>query len=287
MLRSNGTLTLTRRAPRAFLAGICLLGFGVAATAQGAETALLALWERHLDAPDDPLVIARDARDWLNDHAGTAWAPMVRTLMGWRLLQAGQRQEAAQVLESVAAVTRDHPVDRAAVSMARRWLTRLDRERVREALKAHFAREVAYPATLDALRLPSDKPAPPRVDRFGAPWGYRLEPFSRISGLASHRYRLQSRALGETSDLIEALRRPYPAADAVRIRRQVSQRPLAIEFEITLPDQPPETVTLAEGGRSGGLRFVTRGAGFALLTDQDDYWLVVRPERRDGYGALP
>lgn len=251
------------------------------------ERAFLDIWERHLDAPDAHVQVADEARLLLASRTlETEWSAAVQTLLAWRLLQAGRTEAAAERFEAVLTRRSDRPVGRAAETMARRWLTRMDREIVRAALRAHFARHVAFPERLDALSFPEDMPPPPLTDRFGTPWDYRLETYTRLSGLPAHRYRLQSRTLGAQTDLDIARNIPYPRADHIRVLRQVSSQPVAIAFEIDRQGET-DTVTLAEGGRFGSIRFVRRGADVALLTEQDDFWMVVRPERRDGYGALP
>ena len=67
------------------------------------------------------------------------------------------------------------PIARFADVMARRWLTRIDHEKVEKALKAYYADNVEYPSSLaPLLNLPKDK-APPKADRFDDPGGLMTE----------------------------------------------------------------------------------------------------------------
>ncbi|MCL1856872.1 MAG: hypothetical protein FWF84_04420 [Kiritimatiellaeota bacterium] len=163
------------------------------------------------------------------------------------------------------------PVAAAADAMAKRWLSRFDRERVAQALKAHYVANVAYPDTLAALEaLPPEK-RPPKTDRFGKPWAYAPGGMKRIMVSGNQTYTLTSTELGDRSNINDDFAKAYPSP-ALEFRRTGSN---AVEVRDT---DGASLGTLQEGIRINGYQLATvdEYGRFALVTD-GDFWLTPLP----------
>lgn len=196
--------------------------------------------------------------------------PVIQGLAGWHLLQLGKTNAAAAAFEALLAAPAASPLATAAAEMARRWLTRLDREQVRRALQLVYKRDIAYPPTLDALqKLPANQ-ALPLKDRWNAPWKYGLVEFKRIKGVSGQAYTLESSTLGAAgSDLAGALKQP-PLA-------RIPLKPIAaasgtVTFKTT--GDSPQKVMLSEGAQTENVTLAYLGAKIMILTD-GDFWLVL------------
>jgi hypothetical protein len=158
--------------------------------------------------------------------------------------------------------------------MARRWLTRLDREAVREALRAYYATHVRFPEFLDSLGKLKGCEKTPLADRWNKPWRYRLTAFDRVRGLTAQRYSLDSPSLGEASDLTAALARPYAGG--------ITLEPLEVSAD---GSRPTVTVAVAGGGKAvlmegtatDGVTLAYVGARLLVFTDGDHWRVVPRP----------
>ncbi len=259
-----------------------LLAVLLAATCSGgpSEQALESLWQRQAQLLDQPVEAAALCQAAVASGTLGPYAPVGRTLYGWHLLAGGQA-EAAATAWTGALNTDEDQVARAADTMARRWLTRLDRERVMAALRAYYAAEVRYPPALDALQTLPPQQHPPFKDRWGDAWSYRLASFHAIKGVEAQRYVLESRTLGKASDL--AVARDAACAGfppSVRLVRVVTQRPVAVEVDVVSGVQT-NRAALTEGAAAAGVRFVRLVDSFALFSD-GDRWLVVWPPGRAG-----
>jgi len=177
--------------------------------------------------------------------------------------------------------------------MGRRWLTRLDREKVRGALAAYYRQAIEYPINLQPLKKatpssagalrpgePDGKESPlPLTDRWGAPWQYQLAAFKVIKVARGQRYLLQSKTLGESSDLAKALERPY----AGRILLQPVSLTIAgggaqnVVFQT--PGAQPEKILLSEGSQAAGITLTYIGARILILCDGDHWRVVPKPAR--------
>ena len=166
--------------------------------------------------------------------------------------------------------------------MGRRWLTRLDREKVRNALAAYYRNAIEYPINLQPLKktMPSAKESTlPLADRWGAPWQYQLAAFKIIKGTRGQRYLLQSKTLLESSDLAKALERPY--ADRILLQ------PVALTISgngaqnvvFQTPGDQPEKILLSEGGQAAGVTLAYIGAHILILCDGDHWRVVTKPAR--------
>jgi len=253
-----------------------------AATPQ--EEALIRVWSVHARAPQDHKAVI-EACQSVMDKSSTLgdYLPVVKTLAAWHLLAGGNKTDAVRIFESavVSDKTASKPLARYADIMARRWLTRLDCIQVEKALKAYYTDNVEYPASLAPLQsLPKDK-VPPKTDRFGDPWSYKAEAFSKLSKLVNQRYSLFSKNLGNRETKLDpALLGAYGKKSAFVVARKTLS-PLTVEFE-TVTDAGPQRGIATENGLINGIRFLKMDSDnrFALMIDSEcDFWIVASPAR--------
>ena len=249
---------------------------GPATTAH--EKALWTVWKLHQREPYEHDSVVAACRHMRNTSPANPMLIVSRGIAGWHLLQAGKTNEAVRVLNAMVSYNRAAlPVS--GTEMARRWLTRIDRDLVKSALNDVYKQQIQYPETLAVLkRLPKGS-VPPLTDQWKTPWDYRLIEFKRIKGLKNQRYVLQSQRLRADSDLHEALARPY-ASDAVirpvSVSRAMDGRE-SIMFE-TFGDKS-QKVLLSEGTTFQGIRVAYLGVQLLILSD-GDYWLVMPKPRQ-------
>ena len=205
------------------------------------------------------------------------YVPVVRGVQAWNELVARRTDEASVTLQAMIGTNAD-PVSVAATTMARRWLTRLDREKVRQALTAYYADHVAFPDSLDALRVLPAARRPPAVDRWNKAWQYRLAEFKRLKGLTGQRYELTSGELGSDSDLKAALAvTPYGSRITVKPLRVITRLEGQSAIEFKSPGPPPRRTTVTEGARVDAVSFVRLVGDATLLSDGDQWQLVPMP----------
>lgn len=265
-----------------FGAAVLLAFCAPAATPQ--EEAFLKAWGAHARTPNDHKAVI-EACQSVMDKSSTLgeFLPAVKTLAAWHLLAGGMKADAVRIFES--AVTEDkagRPITRFADTMARRWLTRIDHALVEVALKTYYVENVEYPSSLaPLLNLPAGK-APPKNDRFGDPWVYKIEPFSRLSGLANQRFSLFSKSMGNKLTKLTAwpLDR-YGSPKSATILGRKTANPISVEFE-TVTEAGTQRGVATENGLINGLRFLKLDSDgrFALMIDSEcDYWVVATPAR--------
>ncbi len=253
----------------------------LAATPQ--EDAFLRTWGVHARAPQDHKAVIA-ACQTVMDRASTLgdYLPAVKTLAAWHLLASGNRTDAVRIFESALTQGRAaDPVARYADNMARRWLSRIDQESVEKALKAYYIDNVEYPSSLAPLfNLPKDK-APPKTDRFGTPWVYKTEGFSRLKTAPNQRYTLYSQTIGVRASSLSAMPTDTYGLKRASLVARRGTNPLSVEFE-TDTEAGVQRGIATENGLINGIRFLRIDSDnrFALLVDGDcDYWVVAVPTR--------
>jgi hypothetical protein len=240
-----------------------------------AEAALGRLWQAHMQAGDRHEAVIEACGRFEKTFPSSPFTVVVSSLAAWHLLKAGRNDDAERILRGLASLE-EEPLARAGDEISRRWLTRLDRERVKVALREYYLRHIAYPQTLDQLKsLPASRQAP-LTDRWGKPWSYRTVRLRHIAGVADQDYALRSVMLGEWSDLAEALKRPYAATIQLRPVKAVS---VAADGQPVVMFESPrgsgvEQVLMTSGARAGDIIFAHAGGRLLLLSD-GDYWLVL------------
>lgn len=253
-----------------------------AATPQ--EEAFLKAWGAHTRAPQDHKAVI-DACQSVMDKTTTLgdFLPAVRTLAAWHLLASGHQADAVRVFESVVLKERGtRPIAMYADTMARRWLTRIDQTVVDKALKTYYRDKVEYPSSLSPLlNLPAGS-APPKADRFGDAWVYKIEAFSKLTGMSNQRYSLHSKSLGSRRSALKAF--PFDAYGTQKAATIISRKtttPLSVEFE-TVTESGTQRGVATENSLVNGIRFLKLASDerFALMIDSDcDFWIVATPAR--------
>lgn len=238
------------------------------------ERALWKLWVQHTNNVADHAGIVAACREFVAKSPQDPLCAVARGLEGWHLLVDGNRAEAARVFETLAAASpQQGPLAAAGAEMAKAWLTRLDREAMRAALKQYYRQQIEFPARLDAVRALKLSPAPRFEDRWGQAWGYRRE--SSIKGMASQQYVLESSRLGQGSDLDKALALPYAAGIGLTPSRLISAGDADPVVELSVPSKKP--VVLSVGGAAEGITAAFIGPNLIILSDGNHWLLLPKP----------
>lgn len=242
---------------------------GVATEAD--EKAVWEAWKIHQTESNrhDVIVAACQKISPTNELIGVS-----QGLAAWHLMRQGKTNEAATFLENMASTVGKTPLSTAAGEMGRRWLTRLDLEKVKGALQIAYRQDIEYPRTLDALKKLPREWVPPLKDRWDSPWQYEVTGYKRISGLTRQRYRLQCKKLGDDSSLTAALTRPYGARITLKPVSLASTSSGAQAMKFESVGGKAETFLLSEGAQFGGITFAYSGLKLIILTD-GDHWLIV------------
>jgi hypothetical protein len=264
-----------RSRSRGWLGGVAWAVLFVSAGARGAdparEAALARLW-RACDASSNNHAAAHAlCAAFEREAPGDPLAVVARGRGAWHLLKAGRPADGGRALETL--LSTSGSVSRAADTMARRWLTRLDREAVAAALKTAYLDQIAYPPTLGVFDAWPESRRPPKSDRWDSPWEYRLGAFKHIDDTMGQRYSLESPALQGDSSLEKALARPYgtnaaPVIDRVMATTVGGGRALAVR----LPGSSAPVV-IQEGTAAGPYMLSYLGDRLAVFSD-GDYWLL-------------
>jgi hypothetical protein len=271
-----------RRGAAVLFVAVCLAWSAAAPVARAdanGERALWTLWARHQAEVTNLnyTAVVAASRQFDSQPGSAEFLPISRGLAAWHLLKAGATDDAVRVLQVMQAPASTGTVEAAAQTMSLRWLTRLDREKVRDALKAFYVEHVAYPDTLDELRKMKKGPAAPATDRWKKPWHYQLAKFKRLAKLHDQRYELESTTLPGRSDLKQALAAPY--AQRINLRpvqmTKAGDGKPAVTFETGAA--PARKVVLTEGTESDGIGLVYVGDTILILTDGDCWQILQRP----------
>lgn len=237
--------------------------------AQADVRALTQLWQQHVRAPKEHAAVLQAVQQMASQYPDSALLSVARGLGAWHALAAGQTNNAILLLTPLLS-ERAEPVSMAANTLAQRWLTRMDRERVCIALKAYYRNHVEFPITMDALNTLPVTNRPPAMDRFGRAWKYELTSLKRMTSVRAQTYRLQSYILGDDSDLGAVLRRPYGGGlmlwKPVRFIAGGAGAPPNVVFE-----RNGEKIILAEGAKQADATLAYSREDLVIITD-GDYW---------------
>ena len=256
---------------------VCALALAAAAASNAAppspEAAVVALVQRHAEqlGEGDLAAAAATCRAAISSGAMGRFSPVAESLLGADILAAGQTDDAAKALSKLLiqdSVNAD-PVSRAADTHARRWLSRIDREKVVAALKAYYADHVEYPSTLEPFR--QLRPAPPLRDRWGDPWAYKLANFKLLKGVKAQRYTLESRSMARGSDLRRALE-SRPASALPKDWTVARGGGDSVSVIVTTPSG--ERTVIREGSAHAGIRFVALAGQHALFSSGDNWFVA-------------
>lgn len=261
---------------------VFLCGPDLSAWAGPDEPGLAEFWRKHEKYHDTSMghaEIAAQGDIYLKHFPDSPFAPVARGIAAWHLLSAGQVKDAAAVLNAMLADAKE-PIAAAGDQMAKRWLTRLDRELVETSLHAYFGDNVVYPESLHVFgELPAAS-RPPMGDRWGRAWKYSLANYKHLPKARQARYIIESGELGALSDLQLALKAPYAGSINLRPVSIMAGVPglSSVQFETT--GAKPVRVVLTENSMyERRITFVRMTSSFILLTD-GDHWLLTPPPSR-------
>jgi hypothetical protein len=236
------------------------------------ERGLWKIWETSTNAVDATATVVTACQDFRAKSPRDPLGVVVAGLEAWHLLRTGNTNAAVALFESMMSVPEPATALQAAgAEMARSWLTRLDREKVRLALKTIYAKEIAFPVTLEPVKTLKGPRRPPLQDRWGRSWEYRRE--SAIQGLSAQQYILESTQLGSRSDLAQALALPYAGGISLAPVRRLPASADTIEF-VTLAGK---SAVLQAGGTQEGTTIAYVGQNLLVMADGNHWRVVLSP----------
>ena len=248
-----------------------LLGFAAPVFADKPdEAALQALWADQQKDPGNHLVLAQEAATFEQHFAASPLVPVARGVGAWNLLEAGDLDGAKAILEKMASAGSD-PIGAIGAEMARRWLTRLDREQVVTALQKVYAEDLEYPETLSAVSALPEEYRPPVADRWGVAWSYSPTAFKKLQTGDRQTFTLESTKLGALSDLKQALALPYGSGFTFKPSKVMPS--IGGKAVITFQDAGGKSETISEGSASNDLGLAYMGDAFLILGG-GDYWSI-------------
>ncbi len=257
---------------------ITLLVLTLCATARGAnEAALLEIWKQHVAAPDNHDAAIKACRDFATANVSDPLVPVARGIEAWHDFRAGRDDEALQLMQPYVNSPAG-PTGEGLRRIALGWLTRFDREKVAAALQLYYRKEVAYPKSLDQLvaspKISADA-RQPLNDRFGKPWVYQLTGFTKLRGFPDQKYSLQSSALGDFSDLKQALNAPYASRITATPVQIVAAPGNAVAVTFNIPRKG--SAAIGVGQASGDLYLAFVGSQIIVVCDYAHWKVFPRP----------
>lgn len=259
-----------------------------AAAAEADERGLWELWQQHAQPPYDHKALLAACQAFKDKHPSDPLTAVSRTMAGWHLLQLGRQKEAAEVFSSSLRL-RGSSLSDSAKPMAQAWLTRMDREGVKEALQFYYRKKMGYPKKLEDLAAYAGLPESLKFldrDRWGSTWSYQLTGFRTIPNMLDQKYRLRSVRLGGGSDLAKALAVPYAALiliEPVRVTSSVAGMEV-LEFrsppaneDATEGAPEPGKIILKVGSKSGSVFLAYVGRHLIILSDYHHWKVMPRP----------
>lgn len=277
-------------------AGLTLLITGGLCAPAADERAMWDLWQTHTRLVEDHAAVVAACRAFVAERPDDPFVAVSHSLESWHLFKDGRTADAVAVLEPYLSKPGGEIAAGASI-LAKSWMTRLDRDRLVEALQAYYREEVRYPPTLQVLLHHGSVPGAgdlPSEDRFGVPWHYSLVGYEGVPGFRDQRYRLESALIQSTSDFREALGIPYGGRiglipdelTTIRVRGEenvlvhfVPTKPTA-KKGVTADGSPPGQVGLSPkvtgimtGGRVEDVFLAFVGRQVIVVCD-DQHWKV-------------
>jgi hypothetical protein len=261
---------------RVFL--VCLavgMAFGLVCRAQSPapdERGLWLAWVASTNTPDDHAAVVTACKQFRTKAPQDPFCVVVTGMEAWHLLKMGSTNAAMALFEPMMSIPENaSPLQSAGDEMARGWLTRLDREKVRLALKKLYLKQIEFPSSLDPIKTLKMKSLPPFTDRWGKAWTYRLE--SSIKGMSSQQYVLESSRLGSRSDLGKALALPYAGRVSLEPIKVSPVSADTVEFAIF----GGKSGYLQAGGTLNGVTVAYIGMNIIVMADENHWRVVLKP----------
>lgn len=265
------------------LALISVMAPAFGAGSEADEKAVWDLWKAHLSSSNNHEAVLAVFQQGQKNASSNSLFAVAQGLCAWHLLKNAKTNEAVQLLEAMLTVDRQpstvNSLNSAGIEMGQRWLTRIDREKVRNALGRYYRQQIAYPENLQPLKKMPVNSLPPLTDRWNASWIYQLAGFKTIKGLDNQRYLLQSAKLKENSDLKTALAQPYAGTIKIKPVSATASASGAQSIRFESADQKAAVIVLSEGTKLDTVSLVYVGSKIIILSD-GDYWLIAPKPRQ-------
>lgn len=255
------------------LALISVMAPAFGAGSEADEKAVWDLWKAHLSSSNNHEAVLAVFQQGQKNAPSNSLFAVAQGLCAWHLLKEAKTNEAVALLEAMLSAKPADALSSAGFEMGRRWLTRIDRETVRNALGCYYRQQIAYPENLQPLKKMPLNLVPPLTDRWNTPWIYQLAGFKTIKGLANQRYLLQSATLKETSDLKTVLAQPYAGTIKIKPVSVTASASGAQSIRFESADQKAAVIVLSEGTKFDTVSLIYVGSKIIILSD-GDYWLI-------------
>lgn len=254
--------------------GCCLL-IAIASTA-GAEAPIEArvrkLWSFARAGSTNHVEILAACTKFERDVSAKSFFPVSRGIAAWVEASRGRLASANALWEGM----RTRGSGSMAVSaneMARRWQTRLDREKIKAALQAYYLAEIEYPRRLKNLKESHSSAPFEMLDRWQQPWTYQARTPEHLPGALRQTYVLESERLGRDSDLEAALGTRYGGDFQLRVKQLRTLEPG--NKEVTLYEESLDLdIVLTQKFGSGQLELAYVGSTVVIVSS-GDFWIVV------------
>lgn len=254
-------------------AGLASLSLSQAQSATADERGLWLAWVASTNASGDHAAVVAACKEFRTKAPQDPLVLVASGMEAWHLLSMGNTNAAVALFEPMLSVPVNATyLQNAGAEMARSWLTRIDRERVRMALKKLYLRDIEFPASLEPIKTLKLNPLPPFTDRWGKPWTYRLE--SSITGMSSQQYVLESAQLGTRSDLAKSLALPYAGRIMMAPVRVSPVSADTVEFSTRIG----KPAYLQAGGMLNGVTVAYIGDNIIVMADENHWRVVLKPK---------
>jgi hypothetical protein len=246
---------------------------GLADSATPDERGLWRVWVAATNNPADHAAVIDACRSFSARSPQDPLVVVAKGMEAWHQLKCGGTNEAVRLLEPLLAVPGNAtPLQVAGATIARSWLTRIDREQVLAALRKLYLRDIEFPQSLDAVKTLKAAPLPPLADRWGMPWVYRRQ--SPIKGMKPQQYLVESSRLGSRSALGGALALPY--AGNITLEPVSPSTINSDTYEFAAPQQ--KAIFLQTGAERDGVTVAYLGVNLIVLSDENHWRVVLKPK---------
>ena len=255
------------------------------------EKAIWALWKRHLAEPEAHEDIVKACRTFIVRKPQDPYVVVARGIMAWHLLKSDKIEDATEVLillgqspntsqsrmEAIR-LTRSEKLHEFGIEMARRWLTRIDRERLCDVLRKYYVKKVQYPRKLSELDSLTEGKKLPMRDRWNRTWSYRVSSYENVTNTYGQKFRLVSPTLGDASALADTLELAYASRITLKPVKLFSSGGKRQMIEFKSPNKDG-SIFLRVGTQIEGVFFAYEGDRLIVLSDGDHWCVLPKPRQ--------
>jgi len=271
-----------------FLAGILMVfvtGMECLAQAPSStsidEKSLWDVWKLQQEKPDDHEAICTACLELVKKAPKDRLSLVVMNMAAWHQLKLDKKEGAIKLFRTSLASQGSDPLYAAAANMSKAWLTRIDMDQVKDALRLYYYKYIIYPKSMELIKPFQKQGQPPLVDRWDKPWVYSLSESkgAKKAGIETygHFFSLKSSMLGTNSEMKAAMRMPYASGIGLKPVKLLSGTPgkEMVQFETT--DGKQSKVVLSLGLESNGIVLCYAGPKLLILADLNHWAILPRP----------